>query len=260
MRIKIAVPVKLSLFTSGRTGSQFVYDLFRYNFNGLELHEWLSPSFQREREDIDNIEFVTYLTNRILGDESDFAIKITPHIFYDFWGDAQEQLEQMLCATRATQQIMMYRVDFWSLCVSHWIGNKTGRWHSNQAQQGIREISFQQITSETYEAESRMFDLFLKHSSPNAILITYESLLSSPLTFSHNLLKQITSVNPNFASLLPSQPTKRVIEPNSDEYISLLQSIPVKELDSFYETKLVRDQSLLSKLSEYQKLLSTDKF
>ena len=242
---------KISLYTSGRTGSQFVYELLKANLNGLELVEWLSPSFKRTDDSITNKKFLAYLCDRMLRNPDDFAIKITPHMFQDFWDDARDQIEEVLCATKATKQILMYRDDFWGLCVSDWIANKTGKWHSNQAPQEGRDVSFEKVARSMFRSESLIFDCFLDHASTNAMIISYESLLSSPVTFSHSLLRKITSTNPSFSSFRAKSLTKRVLQPETEGYLDLIQSIPEAELDLFYDLKDARDKALVSRLSKF---------
>jgi hypothetical protein len=241
---------KVSLFTAGRTGSQFVFDLVKHYCNGLEMYEWLSPAFTRENSNITDQDFLKYIISQINNPSIDFAIKITPHAFGDRWKESSSEIEAIISATSNTKQVLMYREDFWSVCLSDWIANTTGLWHSNQPRQAPINISFAEVVHNMANAERLVFKAFVDCASPGACALGYESILSSPLTFAHTFIKLVLNRRVSFSSINIENYTKKVVSPDSEFYQSKLLSLSIDDLDVFYEVRASRQKFMREVLSD----------
>jgi LPS sulfotransferase NodH len=241
---------KITVFTPGRTGSQFVYELLKAHLNGAELLEWFSDSFVREREDIPDQEFLSYIHDCIVSPTKPFAIKITPAAFGERWEGNREMIENILSATANTHQILLYRQDFWGACISNWMANRTGVWHSNQQKQETLEVEFADTIDYIKNTEKRLFEAFAKYSTSEHLVIAYESLLTSPITFAHQILRKVAPSQFDFASINLRSTPKKVLDSAQPVYVGQLCELSNDTISYFYREKADRDRYLHKMLSE----------
>ena len=246
----MSLVTKIAVFTPGRTGSQFVYELLKAHLNGAELLECFSDSFVSEREDIPDQEFLSYIHDCIASSTMSFAIKITPEAFSERWDGNREMIGNILSATANTHQILLYRQDFWGACISNWMANRTGVWHSNQQKQEAVEVEFTDTIDYVRNTERQLFDAFAEYSTSERLVIAYESLLASPITFAHQILRKVAPSHLNFASINLSSTTKKVLDAARPDYISQLCELSDDAISYFYHEKADRDRFLHKMLSE----------
>lgn len=246
----MTIASKISLFTPGRTGSQFVYELLRANLGGIELLEWLSESFTRSSADITDDEFLHYVRNCLASSSSPFAIKITPAAFSVRWDKNRQVIDDILEASGSTNQILLYRQDFWGACISNWMANRTGIWHSNQPIQSATDVDFKHIVDYVIASEKQIFEAFAKYSTGNPLAIAYESLVASPITFAHEILRKVAPYAVGFASINLSSATQRVLDPMDQNLIKNLCEISDESIAYLYEQKSKRDHYLHGVLSK----------
>lgn len=215
--------------------------------------EWFSPSFVREREDITDREFLSYIHNCITSPTKPFAMKVTPEAFSTRWKDNKEMIHNILHATAGTHQILLYRQDFWGACISNWIANRTGIWHSNQQRQEILDVNFIDVIDYVEDTEKQLLEAFSKYSNNEYLLVAYESLLASPFTFAHQILREVAPAHFGFASLDLRSTTQKVIDASQPEYVNQLCELTDDTIDYFYQKKADRDRYLHSMLSELSK-------
>ncbi len=244
--------MKVTVFTAGRTGSQFLYELIKANFDNTELFEWFSPSFVRASEEINDEEFLTYISKQMKTTNLPFASKVTPHIFDARWKDSKKNIEAVLEATKCTKQIYMCRMDFFGLCVSDWIANLTGRWHSNRPVTETRYLPFKRVVADMYQAESAMLETFKSYAGEHAAVTFYECLNASPLTFTMSTMRYITGRAVCINEIVSDMPTKRVLNSDSSEYKSIISTLSSEDLDFFYETKNCRDKKVKEILYQFE--------
>lgn len=241
---------KVSVYTPGRAGSQFVYELLKAHLNGVELLEWFSDSFIRAREDIADQEFLSYIHDCIVSPAKPFAIKITPAAFGKRWNNNREMIDNILRATANTYQILLYRQDFWGACISNWMANRTGVWHSNQQKQEALDVEFIDTVDYVKNTEKALFEAFVEYSTREHLVIAYESLLTSPFTFAHQILREVAPSHFDFASINLSSATKKVLDATQPEYVRQLCELTDDAISYFYREKTVRDRYLHQMLNE----------
>lgn len=238
---------KIALFSPGRTGSQFVCGLIKEHFN-LEVLEWFSSAFIREKPGTSDKEFLNYVLQCLISKDKPFGIKVTPAAFDDRWKSERELTEAILKATGNAHQILLYRHDFWGACISDWMAHRTGVWHSNAKPNPRLDVPFKSVVDHVRRSEIGIFAAYAEHSKDRCHIISYESLLNSPLAFSHDILRFMSPSNTAFSSINLVNSTKKITAPDSPRYLELLDQLPTGDIDYFYDQKQGRDRFICSML------------
>ena len=234
--MKSALSGNLLVFTVGRSGSTYLRHLL-LNHAGVNLGECFSRDFHGLGDET-TIEtkkhYLLSLSNALGQQGKRVAYKITPHVWNSFWNECTKEIECVLDKSADCNSVLLYRHDFWGLCLSFWLANKTGVWHSTQSPSGsIKDVDFVDVAKGVRVRERRIFELYDKFREPRkSFSFAYESLQASPLCFSLDFLNMSCDYEYQLSDvMLDGTPQKLAnhTDPKTRELISQISGAQLKE-------------------------------